>query len=95
MWTRYTSSGESGSTKGWRIFGTLVKGGMGPVDDELGVEVPDEAGVDAGVLRREDFVMMLFFVDKLALLYSGREMSWFSLPGLPCALALLSPRVRG
>lgn len=58
MWMRYTSSGESGSTKGWRIFGTLVKGGMGPEDDELGVDEPDEAGVDAGVLRREDFVMV-------------------------------------
>lgn len=40
---------------------------MGPDDDELGVEAPDEAGVDAGVLRREDFVMMLCIVDKFGL----------------------------
>jgi hypothetical protein len=58
MWTRYTSSGESGSRKGLRIAGALMNGGMGPVDVELGVEAPDEAGVDAGVLRRDDFPMV-------------------------------------
>jgi hypothetical protein len=57
MWTRYTSSGESGSRKGLRMEGVLVKGGIGPDETELGVEAPDEAGVDAGVLRRDDFVM--------------------------------------
>lgn len=93
MWTRYTSSGERGSTKGWRIFGTLVKGGMGPVDEELGVETPDEAGVDAGVLRREDFVMVCYSVDTFGLLEVVRENSWFSLPGLHCALAsFIRPR---
>lgn len=40
-----------------RIEGALVKGGIGPEDTELGVEAPDEAGVDAGVLRRDDFAM--------------------------------------
>jgi hypothetical protein len=57
MWTRYTSSGTSGSRKGLRIEGALVNGGMGPEETELGVEAPDEAGVDAGVFRRDDFAM--------------------------------------
>lgn len=35
--------------------GTLMKGGIGPEDAELGVDVPDEAGVDAGVFLRADF----------------------------------------
>ena len=58
IWTRYTSSGESGSRKDLRIEGALVKGGIGPEEMELGVEAPDEAGVDAGVLRRDDFFAM-------------------------------------
>lgn len=62
MWTRYTSSGESGSIKGLRIAGALVNGGIGPVDVELGVEAPDEAGVDARVLRRDDFPMVALIV---------------------------------
>lgn len=94
IWTRYISSGESGSTKGFKIFGTLVKGGMGPEVEEFGVELPDEAGVDAGVLRREDFVIVLYMVDQLGKLQLLSELSWFSLPGLLCALTLLSRRVR-
>jgi hypothetical protein len=57
MWSRYTSSGMSGSRKGLRIEGALVNGGMGPEETELGVEAPDEAGVDEGVFRRDDFAM--------------------------------------
>lgn len=33
-----------------------MKGGIGP-EVELGVEAPDEVGVDFGVLLRADFVM--------------------------------------
>lgn len=50
---RYTSSVDSTSTKGLRIVGILVKGGMGPEDAELGVDAPDEPGDEAGVFRRE------------------------------------------
>ena len=42
--------------------GTLVKGGIGPEDAELGVDVPDEAGVDAGVFLRADFFAMVIMV---------------------------------
>ena len=59
MWTRYTSSGESGSTNGCKDCGTLVNGGIGPEDAEFGVEAPDDDGV---VLprpeRRDDFAMV-------------------------------------
>jgi hypothetical protein len=59
-WTRYTSFGESGSTKDCSAGGTLMKGGIGP-ETELGVEAPDEPGVEAGVLRPDrlaDFAMV-------------------------------------
>ena len=37
-----------------------MNGGIGPTEDaELGVDAPDEPGVDAGVFRREDFVILL------------------------------------
>lgn len=35
-----------------------MKGGIGPVDAELGVEAPDEAGDEAGVFRRDDFAIL-------------------------------------
>jgi hypothetical protein len=39
-----------------------VNGGMGPEETELGVEAPDEAGVDEGVFRRDDFAMAGVFL---------------------------------
>lgn len=40
--------------------GALMKGGIGPEDAELGVDVPDEAGVDTGVFLRADFFAMVY-----------------------------------
>jgi hypothetical protein len=38
---------------------------MGPEETELGVEAPDEAGVDEGVFRRDDFAMAgVFLTDR-------------------------------
>jgi hypothetical protein len=58
MWTRYTSSGESGSTNDFKASGTLVNGGIGPEDTELGVEAPDDVGVLPRPERRDDFAMV-------------------------------------
>ena len=55
MCTRYTSSGESCSTNGCKVSGTLVNGGIGP--EELGVDAPDEVGVLPRPERRDDFAM--------------------------------------
>ena len=57
IWSKYTSSGDSGSTNVRKASGTFMNGGIGPDDADVGVEVPDEAGV----LRpdsREDLAMV-------------------------------------
>lgn len=58
IWTRYTSSGESGSTNVFKASGTFVNGGIGPEDAELGVEAPDDVGVLPRPERRDDFAMV-------------------------------------
>lgn len=60
MWTRYTSSGERRSTNDFRVDGTLMNGGIGPDEVELGVDEPEEAGVFSLVEPGADFVMLLF-----------------------------------
>lgn len=53
--------------------GALVNGGMGPEETELGVEAPDEAGVDEGVFRRDDFAMAgVFLTDRRLDMLFGR-----------------------
>ena len=42
----------------FKASGTLVKGGIGPEDAELGVEAPDDVGVLPRPERRDDFAIV-------------------------------------
>lgn len=60
-----------------------MNGGMGPEETELGVEAPDEAGVDEGVFRRDDFAMTgVFLTDRRldigCLVVSWNQYTWYA-----------------